>query len=126
LSPVEFREHSQVLDRLLAEQGRPPTSLKRTLAAPVFVGQDENELEQRGAWLRSLNSDWADKPIPAICEMLRPHFKSLTWGTPLDVVQQLKKYAEAGVEELIIQWGAFDDLEGLKLIAEQVVPSVTA
>jgi alkanesulfonate monooxygenase SsuD/methylene tetrahydromethanopterin reductase-like flavin-dependent oxidoreductase (luciferase family) len=126
LSPVEFREHSQVLDRLLGEQGRTPVSLKRTLAAPVFVGRDGTELEQRAAWLRSFDSDWTNMPITSIFEILRTNIKSLMWGTPTQVVQQFQQYAEAGVEELIIQWGAFDDLDGLKLLSEQVLPQTTS
>jgi alkanesulfonate monooxygenase SsuD/methylene tetrahydromethanopterin reductase-like flavin-dependent oxidoreductase (luciferase family) len=126
LNAVEFREHSQFLDRLLVAAGRAPASLKRTLCAPVFVGRDETELEQRGFWLRSFNPDWADTPITSIFETLRPRIKSLTWGTPAEVVQHFHQYAEAGVEEFIVQWGAFDDLDGLKLLAEQVLPHMTA
>jgi alkanesulfonate monooxygenase SsuD/methylene tetrahydromethanopterin reductase-like flavin-dependent oxidoreductase (luciferase family) len=126
LSPVAFREHSQLLDGLLSQVGRTPASLKRTLAAPVFVGRDETELEQRAAWLRGFDPDWAETPITEIFELLRPQFKSLMWGTPAEVVEQLQQYAEAGVEEIIIQWGAFDDLAGLNLLAEQVLPHVTA
>jgi len=126
LSPVEFRDHSQVLDRLLGEQGRTPVSLKRTLATPVFVGRDETELEQRAAWLRSFDPDWTNMPITSIFEILRTNIKSLMWGTPTQVVQQFQQYAEAGVEELIIQWGAFDDLDGLKLLSEQVLPQITS
>jgi alkanesulfonate monooxygenase SsuD/methylene tetrahydromethanopterin reductase-like flavin-dependent oxidoreductase (luciferase family) len=77
-------------------------------------------------WLRSFNPDWADIPITSIFETLRSRIKSLTWGTPEEVVQQFHQYAEAGVEEFIIQWGAFDDLDGLKLLAEQVLPHMTA
>jgi alkanesulfonate monooxygenase SsuD/methylene tetrahydromethanopterin reductase-like flavin-dependent oxidoreductase (luciferase family) len=126
LSAVEFRDHSQLLDTLLVGAGRAPASLKHTLCAPVFVGRDETELEQRGFWLRSFAPDWADIPITSIFETLRSDIKSLTWGTPEEVVQQFHHYAEAGVEEFIIQWGAFDDLEGLKLLAEQVLPHMTA
>jgi alkanesulfonate monooxygenase SsuD/methylene tetrahydromethanopterin reductase-like flavin-dependent oxidoreductase (luciferase family) len=126
LSAVEFREQSQILDRLLVAAGRAPASLKRTLTAPVFVGRDEAELEQRGFWLRSFDPDWADISITSIFETLRSQIKSLTWGTPEEVVQQFHQYAEAGVEEFIIQWGAFDDLDGLKLLAEQVLPHMTA
>jgi alkanesulfonate monooxygenase SsuD/methylene tetrahydromethanopterin reductase-like flavin-dependent oxidoreductase (luciferase family) len=111
---------------LLIGAGRAPASLKRTLTAPVFVGRDETELEQRGFWLRSFDPDWTDIPITSIFETLRSRFKSLTWGTPEEVVQQFHQYAEAGVEEFIIQWGAFDDLDGLKLLAEQVLPHMTA
>lgn len=126
LSPVEFREHCQLLDRLVGEAGRTPASLKRTLTALVFVGRDETELEQRAGWLRGVDPSEANVPITSIFENSRSNIKSLIWGTPAEVVEQLHRYAEAGVQELIIQWGAFDDLDGLKLISEHVLPHLAA
>jgi hypothetical protein len=40
-------------------------------------------------------------------------------------VSELRAYADVGVEELIIQWFGMDDLEGLQLLAEQVLPQIT-
>jgi hypothetical protein len=33
-------------------------------------------------------------------------------------------YADAGVNELIIQWFGVEDLEGLQVLAEQALPSI--
>jgi hypothetical protein len=45
-------------------------------------------------------------------------------GTPDEVTDTIHVYAEAGVNELIIQWFAVEDLEGLQVLAEQVLPSI--
>ena len=124
LTPEGFRQHSALLDTLLDEVGRPRSAVKRTLAALVFCGRTEAELEQHAGWVRLLNPDWADPPIDTLIDNLRPII-SVIAGTPEAVVQQINAYAAVGVEELMIQWGAFDDLEGLELLAEQVLPYVS-
>ena len=46
-------------------------------------------------------------------------------GTPDQVVERIGAYEEAGVEELIIQWWDLEDIEGLQLYAEQILPQLT-
>jgi len=122
VSPDEFRQRSDLLDRLLGEVGRQPDEVKRTITLPLFCGRTEVELAQRGHWLRSLNPQWVDVPIETIFASLRPNFKSLITGSPEEVIQQIRNYAQAGVTELVIQWGDMDDIEGLILLSEQVLP----
>lgn len=43
-------------------------------------------------------------------------------GTPEEAVAHLRPYVEAGVEEFIIQWSDANDIEGLRLIAQEVMP----
>lgn len=126
LTPNEFRQRSALLDRLLDEVGRQPSDVKRTITLPLFCGRDEAELEQRANWLRQFSPDWVDLPIETIFEILRPQFPSLTTGTPEEVVRQIHKYAEVGVQELVIQWAGFDDIGGLQLLSEQVLPHFAA
>jgi alkanesulfonate monooxygenase SsuD/methylene tetrahydromethanopterin reductase-like flavin-dependent oxidoreductase (luciferase family) len=122
VSPAEYGERSALLDRLLAEVGRQPGEVKRALTLPLFCGRDEAELEQRAGWLRLMNPAWADVPLEAIFEALRPRFKSLTVGTPEAVVERLRAYAAVGVTEVMLQWGGLDDIEGLRVLSEEVLP----
>ncbi len=124
LTPDGFRQHSALLDTLLEEVGRPRGAVKRTLTALVFCGRTEAELERHAGWLRSLSPDWADPPIETIIDNVRPMMLSVIAGTPEAVIQQINEYAAVGVEELMIQWGAFDDLEGLALLSEHVLPQI--
>jgi alkanesulfonate monooxygenase SsuD/methylene tetrahydromethanopterin reductase-like flavin-dependent oxidoreductase (luciferase family) len=122
VTPDEFRERSELLDRLLAEVGRQPQAVKRTISLPLFCGRTEAELAQRGRWLRTMNPEWIDAPIETIFASLRLHFKSLITGSPEEVIRQIRNYAQAGVTELVIQWVDLDDIEGLILFSEQVLP----
>jgi alkanesulfonate monooxygenase SsuD/methylene tetrahydromethanopterin reductase-like flavin-dependent oxidoreductase (luciferase family) len=43
-------------------------------------------------------------------------------GTPEEVVAQLRGYEEAGVAELAARWFDAEDVEGLELLATDVLP----
>ena len=38
------------------------------------------------------------------------------------LLEQIKAYADAGVEELILQWFDLDDIDGLRAFAKSVLP----
>ncbi len=38
--------------------------------------------------------------------------------------EKINSYARMGVDELIIQWISLDDIEGLKLLAKEVLPYI--
>lgn len=122
LSPSEYAEPSALLDTLLVRAGRQPGDVAHTMTLPLFCGRSEAEFGQRASRLRTVNPAWADLRIMDIFDALRPTFGSLTVGTPTEVAERLRAYAAAGVGEVMLQWGGFDDIEGLHLIAEEVVP----
>ena len=45
-------------------------------------------------------------------------------GTPDDMIARLQGYAAAGVEEIMLQWWGPSDEDGLRMLAEEVVPYV--
>lgn len=61
----------------------------------------------------------------AVLESLRVDDAGIV-GTPEQVIEQLQPYASADAEELMIQWISLDDLEGIAVIAEEVLPYFTA
>jgi len=118
LTPNEFRERSAHLDQLLQEEGRQPSAIKRTLTVPVICGRSASELEYQTHGLRRLS-----------------HFAGMTFqelisdrnaivGTPEEVVAQIRVYAAVGVEEVLVQWFTADDINGLEVLAKQVLPYV--
>jgi alkanesulfonate monooxygenase SsuD/methylene tetrahydromethanopterin reductase-like flavin-dependent oxidoreductase (luciferase family) len=126
LTPEEFRARSAQLDALAQAAGRSPDAIKRTIMVPVMCGRDPAELEQRMLPLRQLFPEFADLPFSALMDELRDMFGSMIVGTPDQVVHTIRAYAEAGAEELFIQWFGVEDLDGLQLVAEQVLPQVVA
>ena len=70
----------------------------------------------------------AHMPLDALRNRLRtgsPGPRAIV-GTPDEVVGQIRAYAAAGVEEIMVHWSTLDDIEGLKLLAEHVMPHLSA
>src|SRR5579859_7737295 len=58
LPPDEFRQRSAILNGLLAEAGRKPGDVKRTMMRGLFFGRDMAELDRRLRW-RSEDPNYA-------------------------------------------------------------------
>jgi F420-dependent oxidoreductase-like protein len=123
LSPQGFRERSLRLDELVQAAGRQPQAVKRTTSVFVVCGRDAAENERRAAAFRRFVPDFATAPLADVLHTLRTGWQALV-GTPDEVVEQIAAYAEAGVEELMLHWNDTSELEGLELLAEQVLPHV--
>jgi alkanesulfonate monooxygenase SsuD/methylene tetrahydromethanopterin reductase-like flavin-dependent oxidoreductase (luciferase family) len=123
LTPEVYHERSALLDDLLRAAGRQPGDVRRTLDLRVFCGRSPAELEQRVSWLRRIVPFLATMPLDTLLETARTQFGVLA-GAPDTIVEHLQALAAAGVEEIILEWGALNDIAGLQLIAEQVLPHV--
>jgi alkanesulfonate monooxygenase SsuD/methylene tetrahydromethanopterin reductase-like flavin-dependent oxidoreductase (luciferase family) len=121
LKPDAFRERAAQLDQLLQAAGRQPQDVKRTVLVPIYCARDEGELAQRLSWARLL-PECATIPLHALAETVHSWFNTAIMGPPASIVEQIRAYAEGGVEEVIVQWFGLDDSEGLQILAEQVVP----
>jgi phosphoribosylformimino-5-aminoimidazole carboxamide ribonucleotide (ProFAR) isomerase len=40
------------------------------------------------------------------------------------MIERINAYARAGVEEMMLQWAMMDDIEGLQVLAEDVLPYI--
>lgn len=120
LSPQAFREHSAHLDTLLNAAGRRPAEVRRTMMIPLSFGRDHAELERRLAWRRS-NPELANLPLEQVVERLANSGRALV-GNAEQIRAQIQTYAQAGVDELMLQWLDLDDLDGLRAFAQGVQP----
>jgi alkanesulfonate monooxygenase SsuD/methylene tetrahydromethanopterin reductase-like flavin-dependent oxidoreductase (luciferase family) len=120
LTPDGFREHSTHVDQLLHAAGRSPSDVKRTVTVPVFCGRTATELEHQTRGLRRFRP-FANTPL----NQIRTE-RAAIMGTPEEVVTQIRAYAAVGVEEVLVHWFAADDIDGLKVLAEHVLPHVAS
>jgi alkanesulfonate monooxygenase SsuD/methylene tetrahydromethanopterin reductase-like flavin-dependent oxidoreductase (luciferase family) len=120
LSSDGVRERSALLDGLLAAGGRRPGDVRRTMNVWVVCGRTPSEFEDRVRGYRRWAA-LADVPLDQLLEKLRTAFMALV-GTPEEVVAQIQAYAAAGITELSIQWPGVDDIEGLEVLAAEVLP----
>ncbi len=122
LTPNNFQQRSHALDELLRAAGRKPEDVRRTMMLTLFFGRDMQELDRRLSW-RHDQPELANKPLNAVIETLSTGGRALV-GTPDMLVKQIHAYANAGVQELMLQWFDQDDIEGLQAFAASVLPHV--
>jgi alkanesulfonate monooxygenase SsuD/methylene tetrahydromethanopterin reductase-like flavin-dependent oxidoreductase (luciferase family) len=95
------------LDTLLAEAGRAPQDVRRSLMTRVVFGRNDAEVHTQ---LEAMGTT---------SEAARE--RGLVVGTGAEVQDQLGRLAEAGVQRVMLQWMALDDLAGLAALAGAVL-----
>lgn len=112
LPPDQFSEKSAHLDNLLAENGRQPNEVKRSMMTGTVFGRDDAEVSQK---LERYTGRTADD--------LRN--RGMVVGTGNEWVDQLGTLAETGMYRVMLQWIDLDDLDGLSAMAHAVLPQLT-
>lgn len=123
IAPEVYRERCATLDDLLRAGGRQPGDVRRTVMAMLVFGRDAAELERHVARERRGKPELADLPLEAALERLRTDYHRVA-GTPEQIIEQVRAYAQAGAEEIVFQWYELDDLESLRALAATVLPHV--
>ena len=118
VGPDQVRERSALLDGLLEAAGRQPGDVRRTQNVPVVCGRTPAELEARLLGYRRY-PPWRELSVEELVEELR------AWalvGTPEEMAAQMRAFEAAGLSEISLQWAATDDIEGLEVLASEVMP----
>ena len=118
--PDECRGGREQLSAACEAIGREPSSLHLSLMTNTLVGSDGKDLESRAVQLMLRRGDSGD-PAAFLADLGPERIA----GTPDRVLEQLAAYAKAGVERVMMQHLAHDDLEMLAVIGEQVIPEAS-
>ena len=113
IPPAELARLNARLDELLAQHGRQPGEVRRSLMTGCVFGRDDGEV-QRKVEARTRGQRSADE--------LRQ--RGLVVGTAGQVVEQCARLAEAGAQRLMLQWLDLDDVDGLEALAKEVLPQL--
>lgn len=101
-----WKERTAHLDNLLAEHGRQPHEVKRSLMTQVVYGKDDAAVTAR----------LAGRDAAGLKE------RGVIIGTGAEVVDTLAQWQEAGLERIMLQWLELDDIAGLEQMAQDVLP----
>lgn len=107
----EVASLNRLLNELLEENGRKPGDVRRTLMTGCVFGTDDAEVN------RKVRQRTQGKRTSAELRQ-----RGLVVGTGNEVVDQLGKLAEAGVQRVMLQWLDLDDMDGLEAMAQHVLP----
>jgi F420-dependent oxidoreductase-like protein len=105
-----FKERNSQLDAYLAEHGRKPGDVKRSLMTGTVFGRDDDDLQTQ------INNRSAQLGFDGLRK------RGLIVGTTTMWIDQISELVEAGVERFMLQWLDQDDIEGLEMVARDVLP----
>jgi F420-dependent oxidoreductase-like protein len=111
-TPDEVKHKFAVLDEHCAKLGRDPKSIRRTIQAPLFLNEDPGF---RDRVLQGFAAARGGTPEEAA--------EGLLIGGPDEVIEKIKRYEAAGVEEMYVAlWPRFFPAVAQRFIAE-VLPA---
>jgi len=114
LSLEDWKERNAHLDNLLEAQGRRPDDVKRSLMIGGIFAKDDADLKSK------LDEFSQRTGQEATAESVRARGRLA--GTPTMLVDQIGEYFEAGLERIMLQWLALDDIDGIETLAKVVLP----
>jgi alkanesulfonate monooxygenase SsuD/methylene tetrahydromethanopterin reductase-like flavin-dependent oxidoreductase (luciferase family) len=119
-SPARAAEVGQELAEACRAIGRDPSSLARSTMAGVLVGRTREEVEEREA--RLLAAFGADAETGEA--WLDERRNRWVYGTPDEARAQVERFAEAGMERIMLQDFLPWDLDMLDVIGEELIGRV--
>jgi alkanesulfonate monooxygenase SsuD/methylene tetrahydromethanopterin reductase-like flavin-dependent oxidoreductase (luciferase family) len=105
--------------------GRQPGDLKRTAIRGIFCWRNDAERERLADAQRRVATLVPPLPTDQLIRFLKRRSATVV-GTPDEVIEQLRAFEAAGIEELVWQYVTLDSLEPLQVVAESVLPHFMA
>jgi alkanesulfonate monooxygenase SsuD/methylene tetrahydromethanopterin reductase-like flavin-dependent oxidoreductase (luciferase family) len=112
VNPAQYVALNGRLDQLLAEQGREPGAVRRSVMLGVVFGRGEEAVRTHAA---QRARDWG------VTEDALPS-QGFVVGQGGAIAEQLRAYADAGAQRVMLQWLDMDDIDGLASLARDVLP----
>jgi alkanesulfonate monooxygenase SsuD/methylene tetrahydromethanopterin reductase-like flavin-dependent oxidoreductase (luciferase family) len=118
--PAFFRAKAAHLDACCHAIGRDPRTLRRSVCVGFVVGRDRADLRRAARAMQGLVPALAAVAVDEVPAAAR----ALGWvaGTPEQVLEQLGRLAEAGVDRVMLNHFDHANPAALELIASEVAP----
>ena len=107
----EYAHRNQRLNQFLADYGRPPEDVKRSVMVGCVYGKDPAQVELKVLQRSQGNSNTQE---------LRKNGNVV--GTASEIAAQMAQYQDAGAQRVMLQWLELDDMEGLEEMARVILP----
>lgn len=124
-TPEAYAERVAAARTACERAGRDPGTLRLSLGLFTVLGEDERDLERRYARM-------AERLPPGVATAMPPEAlrRECLAGTPEQALERLARFAELGVEELVVSpapiWFSLPDPSMLELVAETLIPGAHA
>jgi probable F420-dependent oxidoreductase len=121
ITPDAYAERIEALEAICDQEGREPSTVRRSVGLYTLLGEDEGDLAARFEALKGWTPGGALDGVS-----LEDFAQDTLSGTPGDCVKRLESFAELGVEEVIVSAASLPfavyDWSMLDLIAEALIP----
>jgi F420-dependent oxidoreductase-like protein len=111
-TPDDVAHKFSVLDQHCKDVGRDPSTIRRTIQAVLFLTEDE-ALQQRVIQGMKALRDVSDEDAR----------KMVLMGSPAEVIDQIKAYEAAGVQEIMVAQFPAVHRKSLLRFSEEVIPA---
>ena len=110
----DFRDRNELLNELLTEHGREAGEVKRSVMIGVHYARDDADVQRiLDDFRQRTNREFT---LDELAE--RGQFV----GTAPLLIDRISPYVESGAERMMLQWLALDNIEGLELMARDILP----
>ncbi len=114
LNKDTLKERNALLDDYAKDNGRDPKDIRRSMMTGTIFGKDDGDFQKTLASRNESSENTIDEAF--LSE------RGLVYGTPSMFVDQLGALAEAGLDRIMLQWIDQDDIDGLEILARDVLP----
>ena len=97
ITPDAYAERIRALEGICRAAGRDPGGVRRSVGLSTLVGEDERDLAER---YRALQRWAPGGSLDAVG--LEDYSRDTLTGTPEDCLRRMARFAELGVEEIIV------------------------
>ncbi|HRA30719.1 MAG: TIGR03560 family F420-dependent LLM class oxidoreductase [Thermomicrobiales bacterium] len=102
--------------------GRDPETIRQSMMLGHVIGRDEREVLDRARKLQEIIPSLRDVSAAEALDRVRQ--RGYLAGTVDEVIEQARERGRQGVERIMLQTYDQDDIDGLKLIADEVAPNI--
>ena len=107
LLPDDFARWNKRLSAMLADTGREPEAVKRSMMTGCVFGKDEVALNHKLGFYKKTPEQLRQRGILA--------------GSISDIKKQLQALEQAGLQRIMLQWLDLDDMESLEVLAKGIL-----
>ena len=109
ISPERCGEVSELLDRIICDDtDRDPKDVKRSIVLPILTSTEDADVREKTRRLHHHD--------------MREGYESYSlFGVPEVITEKVQKYADSGMDRVILNFLDFPDTEGLRVFAEDVL-----
>jgi F420-dependent oxidoreductase-like protein len=122
--PADVRAKTEILTAACERIGRDPRTIRRSWMGAFLIGENGAALERRAKKIQEIVPPRASTPAATLPDVLRR--EGWLVGSPQDIVGQIQGLAAEGIERFMLQFFDQEDLDALRLVAQEVLPRLAS